>query len=81
MGISRTARIYILLVLDLIFFFLEIVIGSLCFIISSFTLLIRSLGYAVGSLALVADSFHMLKYAPSFLFSSRHSLDSFFSAM
>lgn len=43
MGISRTARIYILLVLDLIFFFLEIIIG-----------------YAVGSLALVADSFHML---------------------
>jgi zinc transporter 1 len=43
MAISRTARIYILLVLDLIFFFLEIIIG-----------------YAVGSLALVADSFHML---------------------
>ncbi|KAH9029207.1 cation efflux protein [Lactarius hengduanensis] len=40
---SRTARIYFLLVLDLIFFFLEIIVG-----------------YAVGSLALVADSFHML---------------------
>ncbi|KAH9175355.1 cation efflux protein [Lactarius sanguifluus] len=40
---SRTARIYFLLVLDLIFFLLEIIVG-----------------YAVGSLALVADSFHML---------------------
>ncbi|KAH9064222.1 cation efflux protein [Lactarius vividus] len=43
MATSRTARIYFLLVLDLIFFLLEIIVG-----------------YAVGSLALVADSFHML---------------------
>ncbi|KAI0307799.1 cation efflux protein [Multifurca ochricompacta] len=43
MNPSRTARIYILLALDLIFFLLEIIVG-----------------YAVGSLALVADSFHML---------------------
>ncbi|KAI0280646.1 cation efflux protein [Russula aff. rugulosa BPL654] len=43
MSPSRTARLYFLLVLDLLFFVLEI-----------------SIGYAVGSLALVADSFHML---------------------
>jgi len=43
MAPSRTARLYFLLALDLVFFLLEITIG-----------------YAVGSLALVADSFHML---------------------
>jgi zinc transporter 1 len=50
MSPSRTARLYFLLVLDLLFFVLEI-----------------SIGYAVGSLALVADSFHMLKYVSSIL--------------
>lgn len=40
---KRTTRIVILLVIDVVFFFVEL-IG----------------GYAVGSLALVADSFHML---------------------
>ncbi|BEJ15897.1 hypothetical protein CspHIS471_0505020 [Cutaneotrichosporon sp. HIS471] len=43
MGLSREARIIILLVIDTAFFFLELIVG-----------------YAVGSLALVADSFHML---------------------
>ncbi|CAO1624019.1 unnamed protein product [Sympodiomycopsis kandeliae] len=43
MGLSREARIITLLVIDSVFFFLEIIVG-----------------YAVGSLALVADSFHML---------------------
>ncbi|KAI0067731.1 cation efflux protein [Artomyces pyxidatus] len=42
-GLSRTARISLLLVIDVFFFLLEIIVG-----------------YAVGSLALVADSFHML---------------------
>ncbi|THH20640.1 hypothetical protein EW146_g765 [Bondarzewia mesenterica] len=42
-GLSRTARISILLFIDICFFFLELIVG-----------------YAVGSLALVADSFHML---------------------
>ena len=67
MGSSRTARLYFLLVLDLVFFLLEITIGQSSFtVFLSFSLLIRSSypGYAVGSLALVADSFHMLKYAP-----------------
>ncbi|KAK7694841.1 hypothetical protein QCA50_002029 [Cerrena zonata] len=40
---NRTSRIITLLVIDSIFFFVELIIG-----------------YAVGSLALVADSFHML---------------------
>ncbi|WWC66485.1 uncharacterized protein I206_100387 [Kwoniella pini CBS 10737] len=43
MGISRSARILTLLVIDTVFFFIELISG-----------------YAVGSLALVADSFHML---------------------
>jgi Co/Zn/Cd efflux system component len=65
MSPSRTARLYFLLVLDLLFFVLEISIGKLhCFSECS-ALLIYPLGYAVGSLALVADSFHMLKYVSS----------------
>lgn len=43
MGLSKEARIITLLVIDVVFFFIEIITG-----------------YAVGSLALVADSFHML---------------------
>ncbi|KAF8237782.1 cation efflux protein [Tricholoma matsutake] len=43
MAISRSARITLLLIIDLVFFFVELIVG-----------------YAVGSLALVADSFHML---------------------
>ncbi|KAF3927328.1 hypothetical protein ABW21_db0202387 [Orbilia brochopaga] len=43
MAFSRSARIITLLVIDTLFFFLEIIVG-----------------YAVHSLALVADSFHML---------------------
>ncbi|OCH95797.1 cation efflux protein [Obba rivulosa] len=40
---KRTSRIILLLVIDVVFFFVELIVG-----------------YAVGSLALVADSFHML---------------------
>ncbi|KAF8807477.1 cation efflux protein [Phlegmacium glaucopus] len=43
MAMSRSSRITLLLVIDLLFFFLEIIVG-----------------YGVGSLALIADSFHML---------------------
>ncbi|XP_006454398.1 hypothetical protein AGABI2DRAFT_147755 [Agaricus bisporus var. bisporus H97] len=43
MGLSRSTRITLLLVIDVLFFFIELIVG-----------------YAVGSLALVADSFHML---------------------
>ncbi|KAH9847348.1 cation efflux protein [Lenzites betulinus] len=41
--LSRSTRIILLLVIDVFFFFTELIVG-----------------YAVGSLALVADSFHML---------------------
>jgi len=43
MGLSRSHRITLLLIIDVIFFFVELIVG-----------------YMVGSLALVADSFHML---------------------
>ncbi|GAW08005.1 cation efflux protein [Lentinula edodes] len=43
MTITRATRIKILLAIDVLFFFVELIVG-----------------YAVGSLALVADSFHML---------------------
>ena len=43
MALSKSTRIIILLAIDSVFFFIELVIG-----------------YAVHSLALVADSFHML---------------------
>ncbi|KAK0208273.1 cation efflux protein [Desarmillaria ectypa] len=43
MGVSRSVKITTLLVIDIAFFFVELIVG-----------------YAVGSLALVADSFHML---------------------
>ena len=43
MGLDNQAKIIILLGIDIVFFFIEIISG-----------------YAVGSLALVADSFHML---------------------
>ena len=42
MGLSRSARIKILLFIDVAFFLLEIIVG-----------------FGVGSLALVADSFHV----------------------
>lgn len=48
MAFSRSARIITLLVIDTLFFFLEIIVG-----------------YAVHSLALVADSFHMVCIPPS----------------
>ena len=47
MGMSRSSRIILLLVIDSLFFFLEIIVG-----------------YAVHSLALVADSFHMVDTPP-----------------
>ncbi|KAL5357352.1 cation efflux protein [Aspergillus floccosus] len=50
MGLSKTNRILILLVIDTAFFLLELIVG-----------------YAVHSLALVADSFHMLNDVLSLL--------------
>jgi Co/Zn/Cd efflux system component len=50
-------------VIDVLFFFIELIAGEL---ISNLIIgdKLNSIGYAVGSLALVADSFHMLKLAP-----------------
>lgn len=59
MAFSRSARITLLLVIDIVFFFIELIVGMWQHPRSHHTL--TSLGYAVGSLALVADSFHMLK--------------------
>ncbi|KAI0313726.1 cation efflux protein [Amylostereum chailletii] len=50
LGLSRTTRISLLLAIDVVFFFVEIIVG-----------------YAVGSLALVADSFHMLNDVASLI--------------
>ncbi|KAN0100686.1 Cation efflux protein [Tylopilus felleus] len=69
MALSRSARITLLLVIDIIFFFIELIVG-----------------YAVGSLALVADSFHMLNDVMSLIvalyairFSSQNASDSRYS--
>lgn len=59
---SRTTRIVVLLVIDVLFFFVELIVGAF---VSAPHLRTHpshmGAGYAVGSLALVADSFHMLK--------------------
>ncbi|THH30074.1 hypothetical protein EUX98_g4103 [Antrodiella citrinella] len=59
---DRSSRILLLLVIDTVFFFVELIVGML---MATATLPPHALnlfisGYAVGSLALVADSFHML---------------------
>ena len=80
MGLSRETRIITLLVLDTVFFFIELFFGpsvspydsqrsleleTTCGSLSplGFTdsKLVPFIGYAVGSIALIADSFHMLK--------------------
>lgn len=71
MALSRSARITLLLAIDILFFFIELVVGMWWPPLSRPSLI--SLGYAVGSLALVADSFHMLKYVPFPLSSPRLS--------
>ena len=59
---NRSTRIVILLVIDVLFFFVELIVGERR--VPQYPTRpthFRSAGYAVGSLALVADSFHMLK--------------------
>jgi zinc transporter 1 len=65
-GLSRTTRIILLLAIDVCFFFVELIAGKpthhrQC---RYWVNLLDHTGYAVGSLALVADSFHMLKFVP-----------------
>jgi zinc transporter 1 len=60
-GLSRATRIKLLLAIDLLFFFVELIVGRcLCLSLKDDVLMHPVPGYAVGSLALVADSFHML---------------------
>jgi hypothetical protein len=62
MGLSKSNRIIVLLVIDSIFFLVELVVGKeSCSCHSAGPMLTRVLGYAVHSLALVADSFHMVR--------------------
>ena len=64
MALSRTTRISLLLAIDIVFFLIEIIVGA--YSVCSTGVLAKLVpGYAVGSLALVADSFHMLKYTPT----------------
>jgi zinc transporter 1 len=61
MTISRSTRIKVLLFIDVVFFLVELIIGKYWHSHQSSSFLTGTIGYAVGSLALVADSFHMLK--------------------
>jgi zinc transporter 1 len=63
MTLSRTTRILILLVIDILFFIVEITVGKHFSAGVPLDFLTGFLcpGYIIGSLALVADSFHMLK--------------------
>ena len=66
MGLSKSTRITILLGIDSAFFFLELIVGKGfedTGNINRFRAIANTdsrLGYAVHSLALVADSFHMV---------------------
>jgi zinc transporter 1 len=74
--LSRSARITLLLVIDICFFFVELIIGQKVLYFPPWAVTNQlHPGYAVGSLALVADSFHMLKYAISVLMVSEPSVD------
>lgn len=73
MGLSRSTRITLLLIIDVLFFFIELIAGLFFPFQASSLSYLRCIGYAVGSLALVADSFHMLKYEIKFA-AGYHSL-------
>ncbi len=60
MGLSKSHRIMVLLAIDTVFFLLEIIIGELRVNSIALQELTATQGYSVHSLALVADSFHMV---------------------
>ena len=60
MELSKSNRILILLAIDTLFFLLEIVVGKLLALSRRPNTSNCATGYAVHSLALVADSFHMV---------------------
>ena len=68
MALSKSTRIIILLVIDSAFFLVELIVGELRARRSLALLLMAKAnqvsGYAVHSLALVADSFHMVRHLP-----------------
>ena len=69
MAFSRSARIKLLLAIDVLFFFIELIVGQYSLLFAEIAPILSPsvhTGYAVGSLALVADSFHMLKCVAPF---------------
>lgn len=61
MGLSKSTRIMILLGIDTSFFFLELIVGTTELTAQPIPLVLTvCIGSAVHSLALVADSFHMV---------------------
>lgn len=73
MGLSKSTRIIILLVIDSAFFITELVIGRFTVLLSSAEWVLTQVpGYAVHSLALVADSFHMVRFQ-TILFNGENS--------
>lgn len=62
MGLSKSTRICILLAIDTIFFLIELITGMTTHYPdrAATNILTKHTGYAVHSLALVADSFHMV---------------------
>jgi zinc transporter 1 len=66
MGLSKSTRICILLAIDTVFFLIELVTGKSGHRPGRATtsILTKHTGYAVHSLALVADSFHMVSRLP-----------------
>jgi len=62
MGLSKSTRICILLAIDTVFFLIELITGMSGYHPGRATtnILTKHPGYAVHSLALVADSFHMV---------------------
>ena len=69
MALSKSTRIIILLGIDSVFFLVELIVGelrarrSLALLFMAKTNQVS--GYAVHSLALVADSFHMVRHDSS----------------
>lgn len=64
MGLSKKTRIWVLLGIDSAFFLLELIVGEYApfYVHSSHDGKVdKLLGYGVHSLALVADSFHMVR--------------------
>lgn len=72
MGLSKSTRICILLAIDTVFFLIELITGqSTRPFWGRATITDDPAGYAVHSLALVADSFHMVSRSFSCIAASK----------